>query len=588
MFLSGTHALKSHQREFLQGQTASRHATVSKKLSEEVFSFHQAGSMPSLLASENTLKLRAHKMQLGRSTGSNSTYQVIDPDMEVDPQPWSISVRIYGGLAGLQFLAKIVGVLMLVFFLAGMAAWVLHCYEDDSEAGDPMDRVLASCTNQDQSLLPKTQEMLEEALEGSALCNDGTWARTYRRADGKQKEGLELLFRCGIVPQTEFASSTVSLEHINECMWISRNMLRQRPLEEWLAQTPEAQQTFEKSVTAVFSARTDGVFSARTDVLDIPSREPSSWSSPENLPPMMPSPAGRAERSAPTDSMQHRPSSINERIMQRALKQVGARPEVPAQMSEDVVLHSQEVPVAQTAEDDVLRSQDASGQNLLMARCRELMAANRPPKLPAQEPVVPERGAPAQSLALDATVPGSGRVKLIAFEAVITEGQDDAAAFIGGQAGGWSVTQQYQEGSAAACSTSAFLSREPAYTTGGMAWDTTGCESQQELSVETQQGVNNARDRPDSPRGGIAWDVSTGYEAQEAYDADSLDHIASRMDSLRDLMDAEDARIYRADDAHIEQLQQLEASMPWSQSTLPDANAEITSARGGVAWESPR
>lgn len=84
---------------------------------------------------------------------------------------------------------------------------------------------------------------------------DGSWAQVYREARGEQKEALELLFRCNIISTDEFAFSSVSPEHIQECVWIATHMLQQKPLEEWVALWQQAQQTFEDSVAACFEAR---------------------------------------------------------------------------------------------------------------------------------------------------------------------------------------------------------------------------------------------------------------------------------------------------------------------------------------------
>merc|ERR1719486_775553 len=85
--------------------------------------------------------------------------------------------------------------------------------------------------------------------------SDGSWAQVYREARGDEKEALELLFRCNIISTEEFAFSIVSNEHIQERIWIATHMLRQKPLEEWVALWQQAQQTFEDSVTACFEAR---------------------------------------------------------------------------------------------------------------------------------------------------------------------------------------------------------------------------------------------------------------------------------------------------------------------------------------------
>lgn len=86
---------------------------------------------------------------------------------------------------------------------------------------------------------------------------EGTWARTYRESDEQGKQALELLFRCHIIPTVEFAHSIVGQEHVGECVWIATHMLRDRPLDEWLGVWPEAQRTFEQSVTSCYAARMD-------------------------------------------------------------------------------------------------------------------------------------------------------------------------------------------------------------------------------------------------------------------------------------------------------------------------------------------
>lgn len=111
---------------------------------------------------------------------------------------------------------------------------------------------------------PQTPKGLDELL---AMQNcDGTWARTYRNADGKQKQALELLFRCHIISPEEFAHSRVSKEHIDECVWIASNMLVQRPLEQWLNEKlcGEAQEAFKKHVATCFQER----IASRTSIHD--------------------------------------------------------------------------------------------------------------------------------------------------------------------------------------------------------------------------------------------------------------------------------------------------------------------------------
>lgn len=101
-----------------------------------------------------------------------------------------------------------------------------------------------------------SQPQPPEELAKMKMC-EGTWAQTYQAAAEWEKQGLELLFRCNIIPAVEFAHSQVVQEHISESVYIAWNMLRKRPLEEWMKMCPEAQSEFQKSVTACHAARTD-------------------------------------------------------------------------------------------------------------------------------------------------------------------------------------------------------------------------------------------------------------------------------------------------------------------------------------------
>lgn len=113
-----------------------------------------------------------------------------------------------------------------------------------------------------------------EELAAMKSC-DGTWSQTYQQADEQSKQGLELLFRCHIIPTNEFAHSKISQETISEHVWISHTMLREKSLEEWCEVWPEAQAAFEEKVTACFAARTD-VRSSFYDSMHRSSRSPRS------------------------------------------------------------------------------------------------------------------------------------------------------------------------------------------------------------------------------------------------------------------------------------------------------------------------
>jgi hypothetical protein len=108
----------------------------------------------------------------------------------------------------------------------------------------------------EKAMVSEADMPMDEVLQ-EVEYSDGSWARAYRDAVGERKEALELLFRCNIISTQEFVYSRVSQEHIAECVWIGTHMLRQKPLEEWEKLWQQAQHTFEDSVTACFTARTD-------------------------------------------------------------------------------------------------------------------------------------------------------------------------------------------------------------------------------------------------------------------------------------------------------------------------------------------
>jgi hypothetical protein len=97
-------------------------------------------------------------------------------------------------------------------------------------------------------------------LASAVESGNGSWAHTYRRCQGEQKDALELLYQCKIVSVQEFTHSSASQEHIDECVWIASQMLRQKPLEEWVVWRQQALQSFEDSITAIFAARTTAVY----------------------------------------------------------------------------------------------------------------------------------------------------------------------------------------------------------------------------------------------------------------------------------------------------------------------------------------
>jgi len=262
--------------------------------------------------------------------GGNKSAQVLDA------QPL-LSFQIQGKLAAptLAFAAEIGAIVICILLLACMLSWIMDSSGHDrafelvdtpkqskndspqTQRSSPQSVSSKSIGQSPSSVgpsLPRTRDDLVDAIDG----HDGTWARNYRGADGKYRDALELLYRCGIIPPQEFAVSRVRQDHIEECVWIATYMLRQRPLVEWVQVWPEAQAKFEESVLACFTARTD-VLDTHIVKDEAPFVSPGASSLPK----------------------------------------AGVRP-------------SQKI-----AEDLVLRSRDSTGQNLLIMRCREIMAKNK-------------------------------------------------------------------------------------------------------------------------------------------------------------------------------------------------------------------
>lgn len=97
---------------------------------------------------------------------------------------------------------------------------------------------------------PQTRETLLQ-LAGSP----GSWVKTYEKANKDNKKALELLFRCNIIPQEEFADRYVNQDQIDEYVWIATQMLGAKSLEEWVEAWQEALKTFEDSASACAAAR---------------------------------------------------------------------------------------------------------------------------------------------------------------------------------------------------------------------------------------------------------------------------------------------------------------------------------------------
>jgi hypothetical protein len=234
------------------------------------------------------------------------------------------------GSASDDFL-RVMSTLVMVAIFVGLIGMLVCALPDDDEAadrtmqGDKIKKVDTQFRPMSEQDLKFSQPNLPEVVEATppksaddlrfaVAGHEGTWAEIYRESSENQREALELLFRCGIIPVHEFKYHRVKKEHISECVWIATNMLRKKPLEDWVTSWAEAQQSFEESVTQSFAKRTETV---------------------------------QSERSL---SQEHTPDDAGE------------------QFSPDVAKH-------RPYSSPILGALDDSGQNKLLVRCREVIAS---------------------------------------------------------------------------------------------------------------------------------------------------------------------------------------------------------------------
>jgi len=90
--------------------------------------------------------------------------------------------------------------------------------------------------------------------------SDGSWARAYRQSEGQtdRREAFELLLRLGIISPDEFANSLVTPKYIEERISVAMNLLRQKPLSQWVDLCETTHGNFRESVIACFSTQAGG------------------------------------------------------------------------------------------------------------------------------------------------------------------------------------------------------------------------------------------------------------------------------------------------------------------------------------------
>lgn len=197
-----------------------------------------------------------------------------------------------------------------------------------------------------------------DALLAMEHC-DGTWARSYQSSDGNSKQALELLFRCHIIPPEEFARSRVGQEQIDECVWIATCMLNQKPLEQWLQQCGEAQQTFEENVVTCAQNAAPKQTSHHA-AMPVSEEAPQIAQAPENL--------DETQTSQPENLDETQTSEVRSPFTMPAQQDLGA---MSASSGHSSPLSRNSKP---TSPATLLRTPEDSES--LLTRCRQIMSSS--------------------------------------------------------------------------------------------------------------------------------------------------------------------------------------------------------------------
>lgn len=103
---------------------------------------------------------------------------------------------------------------------------------------------------QGQYTQPSSCSSLQPTSERCA--SERSFNAQYRESKDEDKEALALLVRCNIIEADQF--ETIHQEHIDECVWIAKQMLQQQRLEEWVSLD---RSTILNTVDAHLAARSD-------------------------------------------------------------------------------------------------------------------------------------------------------------------------------------------------------------------------------------------------------------------------------------------------------------------------------------------
>jgi len=100
----------------------------------------------------------------------------------------------------------------------------------------------------------------------------GSWEQAYRESRGLRREAIDLLFSTHIIAQEDRSLRSVHTAHIEECVQVAAQMLKERKSAEWIADWKHAQHTFEERYSAISGGPTEDDVMAEFEFCD------GSWS----------------------------------------------------------------------------------------------------------------------------------------------------------------------------------------------------------------------------------------------------------------------------------------------------------------------
>lgn len=100
----------------------------------------------------------------------------------------------------------------------------------------------------------------------------GSWEQAYRESRGLRREAIDLLFSTHIIAHEDRSLRSVHTAHIEECVQVAAQMLKERKSAEWIADWKHAQHTFEERYSAISGGPTEDDVMAEFEFCD------GSWS----------------------------------------------------------------------------------------------------------------------------------------------------------------------------------------------------------------------------------------------------------------------------------------------------------------------